>query len=129
MPPSPPQKGVRGFDLDMHLTFAQPLPRAQALALVRALPGLTAEPYARPDQPGEVPSLRLTGPPPPWDELRPVLAGWLAGPVRVAEVGLRGYLRSAEGYTEWVPWRRNVILRRDNLSGVQLREGEKYVLE
>ncbi|MFC6617641.1 hypothetical protein [Deinococcus radiophilus] len=65
----------------------------------------------------------------PWDELRPVLAGWLAGPVRVAEVGLRGYLRSAEGYTEWVPWRRNVILRRDNLSGVQLREGEKYVLE
>ena len=123
------EKGQRGFDLDLHVTFRTPLPREEALAALRALDGLTVDLYARLDTPGEVPSARLTGPLPELQALHAALRGWLAGPVRVAEVGRRGYLRSAEGYTEWMPWRRNVVLPRERVDEVGLREGEKYILE
>ncbi|GHG06121.1 hypothetical protein GCM10017783_18390 [Deinococcus piscis] len=123
------EKGQRGFALDLHVTFRTPLPRAEALAALRALEGLTVDLYARLDTPGEVPSARLTGPLPQLPELHAALRGWLAGPVRVVEVGQRGYLRSAQGYTEWMPWRRNVILPRERVDEVGLLEGEKYILE
>ncbi|WP_261664021.1 hypothetical protein [Deinococcus sp. Marseille-Q6407] len=123
------EKGQRGFDLDLHVTFRTPLPREAALAALRALDGLTVDLYARLDTPAEVPSARLTGPVPELQQLHAALRGWLAGPVRVVEVGRRGYLRSAEGYTEWMPWRRNVVLPRERVDEVGLREGEKYILE
>lgn len=124
------ERGTRGFDLDLHVTFATPLPREEALAVLRQLDaGLTVEPYARLDDPQWVPSARLTGPVPQPSALHVALSGWLAGPVRVAEVGQRGYLRSAEGFTEWMPWRRNVVLEPTQVSEVRLLEGEKYILE
>ncbi len=122
-------KGERGFALDIHLTFAAPLPREEALELLRVLSGLTAEPYARLETPGEVPSARLTGPMPEASTLQAALRGWLSGPVRVAEAGLRGYLRLADGYTEWMPWRKNVVLTRDRVEDAAWREGEKYIFE
>ena len=130
LPEHPPKKGVRGFGLDIHLTFASILPREQVLQMLRTLPSLTAELYARIDDPDHVPSARLTGPSVPSEELQAVLHGWLeSGMVRVVEVGLRGFLKSAEGYTEWMPWRRNVIVSRTEVEKVALHEGEKYVLE
>lgn len=129
------EKGMRGFDLDLHVTFAAPLPREEALATLRVLEGgLTVELYTpllgqNPENLQVVPSARLTGPVPETNALHTALAFWLAGPVRVAEVGLRGYLRSADGSTEWMPWRRNVVLSRSQVTEMKLQEGEKYILE
>lgn len=123
------EKGQRGFDLDVHVTFRTALSREEALATLRSLDGMTVDLYARLDTPAEVPSARLTGPLPALPTLHAALDGWLAGPVRVVEVGKRGYLRSAQGYTEWMPWRRNVVLRREQTREVRLHEGEKYILE
>ena len=123
------EKGQRGFELDIHLTFSAPLPREEALALLRALEGLTVDLYARLDTPEEVPSARLTGRLPELAEVQTALQSWLSGPVRVMEVGQRGFLRSADGFTEWMPWRRNVPLSRHNLTAVRLEEGIKYILE
>ncbi|MDO4263454.1 MAG: hypothetical protein Q4C67_04580, partial [Deinococcus sp.] len=123
------EKGQRGFDLDLHVTFRTPLLREEALAALLALEGLTVDLYAPLATPDEVPSARLTGPLPELQALHAALRGWLAGPVRVVEVGRRGFLRSAEGYTEWMPWRRNVVLPRERVGEVVLREGEKYILE
>ena len=123
-------KGVRGFDLDLHVTFARPLARDEALAVLRAAEGFTVDLYARHDQPGApVPSARLTGPLRDPDALRAVLAAWLHGEARTVEVGLRGFLRSSTGQTEWVPWRRNVVLPRTEVERVLFEEGVKYVLE
>lgn len=123
-------KGVRGFDLDLHVAFAQALPREQALAVLAAAEGFTVDLYARHDQPGApVPSARLTGPLRDPEALRAVLAAWLHGEARTVEVGLHGYLRSSTGQTEWVPWRRNVVLPRTEVERVLFEEGVKYVLE
>ncbi|MBB5233351.1 hypothetical protein [Deinococcus budaensis] len=123
-------KGVRGFDLDLHVTFARPLPREQALAVLRAAEGFTVDLYAPHDQPqAPVPSARLTGPLRDPDTLRAVLTAWLQGEVRSVEVGLHGFLRSATGQTEWMPWRRNAVLPRDQVARVAFDEGVKYVLE
>lgn len=123
-------KGVRGFDLDLHVTFAQALPREQALAVLAAAEGFTVELYAPHDQPAApVPSARLTGPLRNPETLRAVLAAWLRAEARSVEVGLRGYLRSASGQTDWMPWRRTAVLPRAGAERVLFEEGVRYVLE
>lgn len=123
-------KGIRGFDLDLHVTFARPLSRAEALSVLRVAEGLTVDLYAPRNQPdGPVPSARLTGPLRDAETVRACLAAWLQGEARVVEVGLRGFLRSSTGQTDWMPWRRNLILPRADVGRVAFEEGVKYVLE
>lgn len=123
-------KGVRGFDLDLHLSFTRPLSREQALAVLRPAEGFTVDLYGRHDQPGApVPSARLVGPLRDREALRAVLAAWLVSEVRTVEVGLHGFLRSSTGQTDWVPWRRTRVLTRSAVEQVAFEEGVRYVLE
>jgi len=123
-------KGVRGFDLDLHVTFIRALPRDQALAVLRPAEGFTVDLYGRQDGPGApIPSARLVGPLRDPEGLRAVIAAWLGSEVRTVEVGLHGFLRSSTGQTDWVPWRRNRVLPRDGVAQVAFEEGVKYVLE
>ncbi|BDP41892.1 hypothetical protein DAETH_18610 [Deinococcus aetherius] len=136
LPPNPRQpssrtdKGVRGFDLDLHVTFARPLPREEALTVLRPAEGFTVDLYApHLDPGGPVPSARLTGPLRDREAVRALLAAWLQGEARSVEVGLHGFLRSTTGATEWMPWRRNAVLPRSSVGSVAFEEGVKYVLE
>nr|WP_254633088.1 hypothetical protein [Deinococcus sp. GbtcB9] len=127
--------------MDLHVTFTRPLPEAQARAALLALPGFTVDLYRphpnptgqRPTQTPEeapgVPSARLTGPLTDPDAIRAGLAALLSGDARYVEVGLRGFLRSAQGQTEWMPWRRNVVLPRADVARVTFEESIRYVLE
>ncbi|GAA0515653.1 hypothetical protein [Deinococcus depolymerans] len=132
-------KGVRGFELDIHVAFTQPLAAAQARAALLALDGFTVDLY-RPhpaalhadqagDAPDAVPSARLTGPLRDPDVLRAGLSALLGGPARYVEVGVRGFLRSAAGQTEWMPWKRNAVLPRADVARVTFEEGVRFVLE
>ena len=138
------QKGTRGFELDIHLSFSRPLPEAEARAALLAFDGFRVDlyrPHPAPTRPRseplpegplgdiEVPSARLTGPLRDAEAVRADLAALLGGPARYAEVGLRGLLRSAEGVPDWMPWRRNVVLARGDTARVAFEEGVKYVLE
>ena len=117
--------GTRGYELDSQLTFAQPLSRALAAEALRPW-GLEPELYGQQD---EIRGARLTGELDP-EVLRELLrAGFEGGLLKTAEVGRRGYLRSVTGSTEWMPWRRNVVLSRDRLGGVTLEDGLRYLLE
>ena len=141
--PQAPDKGARGFDLDLHLAFVGRLPEAEAIAALRVLDGFRVDlyrPHAQalrrepqlPESQAEdagVPSARLTGPLRDPEAVRAALAALLGGPVRYAEVGVRGFLRSAEGQTEWMPWRRNRVLRRAETAQIAFEEGVRYVLE
>lgn len=123
-------KGVRGFDLDLHVTFARALPRDEALRVLRAADGFTVDLYAPQDQPqAPVPSARLTGPLRDPEATRSVLTAWLGGEARVVEVGLHGFLRSSSGQTDWMPWRRVAVLPRGDVGRVAFEEGVRYVLE
>lgn len=136
-------KGVRGFELDIHVAFAEPLSVPEARRVLLALDRLTAElyqphPRAMPaglpvDDSAGVPSARLTGPLTSADEVRGGLESLLPH-ARYLEVGVRGFLRSASGQTDWMPWRRTVVLSRRELGAqgleqVAFEEGVKYVLE
>lgn len=131
------QKGKRGFELDIHVAFTQLLPREQALSTLLALEGFSVDlyqphPNAMPqavEVPDAVPSARLTGPLRDAAGVRAGLQALLGDHVRYVEVGVRGFLRSAEGQTEWMPWRRNVILPRGDVQRVAFEEGVKYMLE
>lgn len=136
-------KGQRGFELDIHVAFVQPLPEAQALAELLVLDGFVVELYrphpsplrATPEPPSpeafalDIPSARLTGPLHNPEAVRAGLAALLAGQGRYIEVGVRGFLRSAGGQTEWMPWRRNVVVPRTATARVGFEPGVKYVLE
>ncbi|MFC6590640.1 hypothetical protein ACFP81_00360 [Deinococcus lacus] len=125
----PTQKGVRGFDLDIHLAFREPLEREVALELLRELEGYTAELYAPHHIPGAaVPSARVTGPLRSPQDVQRALEAWLPHATYI-EAGLRGFLRSASGSTDWVPWRRNLVLTRGQVDQVRFEEGVKYILE
>lgn len=136
-----PHKGVRGFELDIHVAFAWPLPEAQARRELLALDGFHVElyrPHASPTRPDPqagvldgagVPSARLIGPLHDAEAVRAGLAALLSGPARYVEIGRRGFLRAASGQTEWMPWRRNVVLSRHDTALVLFDEGVKYVLE
>lgn len=134
---STPEKGQRGFELDIHVTFHQPLPRAAALRELLALEGMRVDlyqphPQAMPtavEVKDEVPSARLTGKLTDEETVRASLLALLAGSVRYAEVGIRGFLRRADGQTDWMPWRRTVVLPRQEVARVAFEEGVRYVLE
>ncbi|GGI77611.1 hypothetical protein [Deinococcus wulumuqiensis] len=143
-PSSTTEKGVRGFELDIHVAFVDRLPEAQAVTTLRVLDGFRVDlyrPHAQalhreplPEQGAEllgggVPSARLTGPLRDADAVRAGLAALLGGPARYVEVGVRGFLRSAGGQTEWMPWRRNRVLGRGDTAQVGFEEGVRYVLE
>lgn len=119
-----PHKGVRGFEIDAHLNFARPLPRADAERVASAW-GLRATFYGE----EAVRGVRLTGELPP-EQVRGLLQlGLEGGALRSAEVGLRGFLRSPAGSTDYVPWTRNKVLPRTAWSEVALERGVKYILE
>ena len=117
--------GVRGFELDTQLSFTTPMSRALVLELLRPW-GIQPELYGQED---EIRGARLSG------ELEPDLlhellrAGHEGGLFRSAEVGRRGLLRSVTGATEWMPWRRNVVMAWGSLAEVRLEEGLRYLLE
>lgn len=119
-----PVRGVRGFELDAHLTFAQPLPRASAERAVAAW-GLRPTYYGE----DEVRAVRLTGDIEPGEARRLLQVGLEGGTFRSAELGLRGFLRAPTGSTDWVPWRRNLVLEREAWADVAFEEGVKYILE
>ncbi|MFC3832764.1 MULTISPECIES: hypothetical protein [Deinococcus] len=140
--PLPPEKGVRGFELDLHIAFVQPLPAAQARAALSVLDGLRVELYAPHASPtralpagddaatgAPVPSARVTGPLGDPDAVRASLDALLLSAARYVEVGVRGFLRSADGRTDWVPWRRNAVLPRGDTARVAFEQGVKYILE
>lgn len=138
-----PSKGVRGFELDLHVTFSEPLPEPAALTALLVLDGFRVElyrPHPAPTRPAHeaqalalpgwpVPSARLTGPLRGEAEVRAGLAALLQGPARYIEVGVRGFLRSASGQTEWMPWRRNAVLPRAETGQVTFEPGVKFILE
>jgi hypothetical protein len=119
------QGGTRGHELDSQLTFTSAMSRAVASELLKPW-GIAPELYGLND---EIRGARLTG-----DLDLPVLrellrAGFEGGLLRGAEVGRRGYLRSVTGSTEWMPWRRNVVLSRSAWADVALEDGVRYLLE
>ena len=117
-------KGTRGFELDAHLAFARVLTRDEATHALRGWTG-RVELYGE----ATVRGARVTGPLDA-DATRALLRVGLEGGVfRYAEAGLRGFMRSAEGFTDWVPWRRNVVLARTDVDRVLFEEGIRYVLE
>jgi len=118
------RKGERGFELDAHLTFTRALSRAEAERFVAAW-NLRPTYYGE----AEVRAVRLTGKITLEVARRQLQMGVEGGTLRSAEVGLRGYLRSPEGSTDYVPWRRNKILPRTAWEQVTLEEGVKYILE
>lgn len=134
------EKGVRGFELDIHVAFARPLPEGDALRALLALDGFRVDlyrPHASALHAGRggvlegagVPSARLTGPLREPDAVRAGLAALLQGEARYAEVGVRGFLRSGSGQTDWMPWRRTQVLGRQDLSRLTFEEGVRFVLE
>ena len=117
--------GVRGFELDTQLTFTAPMSRPLALELLRPW-GIATELYGQGD---EIRGARLSGEM-EIDTLHELLrAGHEGGLFRSAEVGRRGFLRSVTGATEWMPWRRNVVVAWGSLVEVRLEEGLRYLLE
>ncbi|ACO45374.1 hypothetical protein DEDE109153_16575 [Deinococcus deserti] len=136
-------KGVRGFELDVHVTFTRPLPEAEALSALLALEGFRVDlyrPHPAPTRPAheappvqvpaaQIPSARLNGPLRDPEAVRAGLTALLQGPARYIEVGVRGFLRSATGHTEWMPWRRNAVLSRTMVAQVTFEEGVRFVLE
>ncbi len=122
-------RGVRGFELDVQLTFSQTLSRQAALEALRPWP-LTTELYG-PLQGGggEVRAARLTGELGAEGLLALMRAGLEGGLLRSAEVGRRGFLRSVTGTTEWMPWRRNILVPRAELERVTLEDGLHYIVE
>jgi hypothetical protein len=117
--------GVRGFELDSQLRFAAPVSRATALETLKPW-GIVPELYGQGD---EIRGARLTGELSA-ELLRALLQAGFEGDLLVsAEVGRRGFLRSVTGSTEWMPWRRNVVVSWSALDSVALDEGIRYLLE
>lgn len=119
-----PHKGVRGFEFDAHITLSRPRPAGEVLGLLRGF-GAQIEPYGT----EEVRGARVTGQVErelATEQLRALLE---SGEASRVEVGRRGFLRSVTGQTEWMPWRRNVVLGRGDWAQVGFEEGLRYVLE
>ncbi|GGO30919.1 hypothetical protein [Deinococcus humi] len=142
-PQSQTDKGTRGHELDIHVTFAHPLPEAQALAALLVLDGFRVElyrphpaptrppgePVPEPEETPDIPSARLTGPLRDPEAVRAGLSALLGKDARYVEVGVRGFLRSTTGQTDWMPWRTNKVLKRTEAEKVGFEEAVRYVLE
>ncbi|AWN22561.1 hypothetical protein DKM44_04375 [Deinococcus irradiatisoli] len=119
-----PDRGQRGFELDAHVTLSRPRTAGEVETLLRGF-GAAVEPYGT----DEVRSARVSGQVSPElarEQLRALIE---SGEAARIELGLRGFLRSATGQTEWMPWRRNVVLARGQWQDVKFEEGLRYVLE
>lgn len=129
-------KGVKGFELDIHVAFVTPREEEEAQEQLHVLEGFEVELY-RPhpkSMPGGhsgtlIPSARLTGPLDDAQKVRQGLAILLSEQARYIEVGLRGFLRSGEGQTEWMPWRKTVVCSKDESQKIGFEQGFRYVLE
>jgi hypothetical protein len=142
-PKAQPDRGTRGHELDIHVTFTHPLPEAQALAALLVLDGFRVElyrphpaptrpshePLPEPEETPDIPSARLTGPLRAPEVVRAGLSALLGQDARYVEVGVRGFLRSTTGQTEWMPWKVNRVLKRAEAGKVAFEEGVRYVLE
>lgn len=160
------QQGHKGFELDIYLRFVESaseqqvsdwlrpllagLDESRQLELYRPVPATASVAMDQQDQQElshqaqqeqSVQALRLTGPASDGtaQTCKKALAELILGPCLSIEIGLRGFLRSKEGYTEWMPWRRNQLVPFSQASlqsaieqifaQVQLSEGVKYILE
>ena len=128
LPPDQPQarqeKGERGFEFDAQVTFVRPRSAGEVREMLRGF-AARVEPYGT----DEVRVVRVTGKVAPdlaREQLRALLE---SGDASRIEVGLHGFLRSVTGQTDWIPWRRNVILKRGDWAKVAFEEGLRYVLE
>ena len=128
LPPDQPQakqeKGERGFELDAQITLARPRSAEEVHALLRGF-SARVEPYGT----DEVRVVRVTGKVEPQLARQQLRALLESGDASRIEVGLHGFLRSVTGQTDWIPWRRNVILGRGEWEKVGFEEGLRYVLE
>ncbi|WP_225429938.1 DinB family protein [Deinococcus detaillensis] len=118
------EKGVRGFELDAHVTFSGPHTAEEVTRLLRGF-GARVEAYGTQD----VRVARVTGQVDTQlarEQLRALLESGAASRV---EVGLHGFMRSSTGQTDWVPWRRNVVLGRSDWEQIKFEEGLRYVIE
>lgn len=123
-PTSQTVKGERGFEFDAHITFVSPRSAAEVTQLLRGF-GVQVEPYGH----HEVRGARVTGKADLTLALSQIRALLESGQASRIEVGLRGFLRSAAGSTDWMPWRKNVIVPRQDWQKVKFEEGLRYVLE
>jgi len=114
---------TRGFELQIQLTWSEALERRRTPLLLERFAALQAEFLGEGEQ---VRTTILRGQM-PRDEVLALLNPLLER-VKYAEIGLRGYLRS-ERSTEYMPWKRNVIVKKPELERVLLEEGVKYLLE
>jgi hypothetical protein len=118
------QKGERGFELDATVTFGRPRSLDEVGVLLRGFGGIL-EPYGQ----TEIRSARITGKV-DLDLARAQLRALLeSGEATRIEIGQHGFLRSVTGQTDWIPWKRNVILGRGEWEKVGFEEGLRYVLE
>ena len=128
LPPDQPQakqeKGERGFELDAQVTLIRPRTADDVKALLRGFGG-RIEPYGT----DEVRVVRVTGKVAPELARQQLRALLESGDASRIEIGLHGFLRSVTGQTDWIPWRRNVILGRREWEKVGFEEGLRYVLE
>jgi len=113
----------RGFELQIQLTWIEALERRHTPLLLEPFAALQAEFLGDGEQ---VRTTLLRGQM-PRNELLALLVPLLER-VKYAEIGLRGYLKS-ESSTEYMPWKRNVIVKKPELERVLLEEGVKYLLE
>ncbi|WP_293914061.1 hypothetical protein [Deinococcus sp.] len=118
------QKGERGFELDAHITLSHPRSLSETATLLRGFGGVV-EPYGQ----TEIRSARVTGKVAPELARAQLRALLESGEARRIEIGLHGFLRSVTGQTDWIPWRRNVVLGRGDWEKVGFEEGIRYVLE
>ena len=114
----------RGFRLDIQLSFQEAMAPHEARAGLVPW-SLDAELYGG----AEVRGARLSGELDPGTLLTLLGAGFEGGLLRAAELGRRGVLRGEGGRLQWMPWRRNVVLGRGDLAGLELADGVRYVLE
>lgn len=117
-------KGERGFQFDAHITFAAPHTAEDVLERLRGF-GVAVEPYGT----AQVRGARVTGKADPVQARAQIRALLESAQASRIEVGLRGFLRSATGSMDWMPWRKNVILGRQDWDKVAFEEGIRYVLE
>lgn len=120
---SPPSTSERGFELQLQLNWKDALERSRTPLFLEPFAALQAE-FLGEEQwvrtvilRGQMPRAEVL------EKLAPLLER-----LKYAEIGLRGYLRTSRS-TDYVPWKRNVILKKSELERVLMEEGVKYVLE
>jgi hypothetical protein len=124
----------RGYHLDLYLRFRSDPPLEIAKKWVQDLTNLPLEPSWYLDL-AQARAVRLLGDPPP--DLALLLEGLktLLFQIKSCELGLRPVLQSMSSNhksTEYLPWTRNMILKKNTLENAEiltLELGVRYIFE